>query len=122
MAAGAGALARGNGERVARPSRSATPSGKLSTSSTAGLRGRLGRAGCRQLDSAAAGARQRHPDVRRPAASLASGSASLSTSASSANHGAQSLSSGLAKGAKESPTYSDPAADGAAPTVSQPAS
>ena len=77
-------------------------------------------------------ARRRRGAGRRPAArwppappaagaagSLASGSATLSSSASDRD-GAQQLSSGLAKGAEESPTYSDSQQDALATAVSQP--
>lgn len=54
------------------------------------------------------------------ASSLASGADTLRTSSGQVDNGAQQLSSGLAKAAKESPTYSDSEQDALADTVSQP--
>ena len=76
------------------------------------------RGGGRHRDRSAG--RRHGPRPSEAGSSLASGSDTLSRSASQANHGAQQLSSGLAKGAEQSPTYSKSREDALASTVSQP--
>ena len=120
-AAGAAGLARGTAQLAAGNRRLSQASGRVSTSadqlSTGSSSVATGAAGLASgADQLAGGA----ASASAAGASLAAGSSTLASSAGQTDNGAQSLSSGLATSAKDSPTYSTKQQDALAPVVSEP--
>ncbi len=121
LAGGAGAVARGTARVSASAHALSDAGGRLSSSTSALVQGTASLAqGTAGLESAAAQLAGGTSSTAQAGSSLASGSSTLASSASQANNGAQQLSSGLASGAAQSPTYSDKQQEALTPVVSQP--
>ncbi|MGO4257887.1 hypothetical protein, partial [Marmoricola sp. RAF53] len=121
LASGAKALADAERE-VARGAKALDgASGRLSSSAAKVATGAAGvAAGAASLDAASGTLATGTEETATASESLASGSATLSSSAGSVDSGARQLSSGLAQGAAETPTYTDAQQTALADTVSQP--
>jgi putative membrane protein len=121
LSAGAGRLAQGNAQLSGGAGHLASASGKLSHGADNLLTGASSVAsGAQNLDRSAGSLAAGSEQAAAAGTSVSSGASSLSSSAGQVDSGAHQLSNGLAKGAKQSPTYSKSQQKALSTVVSQP--
>lgn len=121
LSSATGKLAHGNAQLSGGARKLATSSGHLSTGADQLLAGATSVArGAGNLDQSAGSLESGTQQTAAAGSSVAAGASSLNTSAGQVDRGAHQLSSGLANGAKQSPTYTNSQQKALSSVVSEP--